>query len=89
MCHHDWCGKCRVPWHEGLTCDEHMRHCGEQAADQGFAEYKKENKACPCPPPIPTWHPRSKSNQEFVHYKKENKAWPRPSLSPHGPSQPK
>lgn len=52
MCRHDWCGKCRVPWHEGLTCDEHVRHCGEQAADQGFAQYKKENKARRRPQPF-------------------------------------
>ena len=52
VCHHDWCGKCRVPWHEGLTCDEHVRRCGEQAADQGFDQYKKENKARHRPDPF-------------------------------------
>jgi len=44
VCRHEWCGKCRVAWHEGLTCEQHARSAGEQEADKGFAEYEKGHK---------------------------------------------
>ncbi|KAK9846018.1 hypothetical protein WJX81_008504 [Elliptochloris bilobata] len=47
VCKHEWCSKCRVAWHTGVTCEE--RSAGELAADQGFAEYEKANKVVRCP----------------------------------------
>ena len=58
-CEHDWCGRCRAAWHAGLTCKEHARSTGEQAADQGFAEYKKENKARPRTRLCSHWHSKT------------------------------
>lgn len=25
MCNHAWCKTCKVDWHTGLSCDEHLR----------------------------------------------------------------
>lgn len=25
VCNHAWCKSCKVDWHTGLSCDEHLR----------------------------------------------------------------
>lgn len=44
-CIHNWCKVCRMVWHDGVSCEQNVRALGEQAADHGFAEYEKNNKA--------------------------------------------
>lgn len=45
VCNHNWCKVCRMVWHDGRSCEDNARMLGEQAADHGFAEYEKNNKA--------------------------------------------
>ena len=45
VCIHNWCKVCRMVWHDGMSCEQNARTLGEQAADHGFAEYEKNNKA--------------------------------------------
>ena len=48
-CKHVWCGACGVPWHHNMTCAEHQRQAGAQAAEEGLTEYRKGTRVIVCP----------------------------------------
>ena len=48
-CEHEWCGSCKVPWHEGKSCEQVKQEASAAPADAAFDQYMKKERTLRCP----------------------------------------